>query len=191
MATLLISQGVPMILGGDEMPPDPARQQQRLVPGQRDQLGRLVDGPGPTPNSTASSTPADRPAEASSRPRGAGASFLRGSSDSPPDIAWHGFEPCKPDWSPASRSIALTLDGRRCDRPGVVDRDLYIAFHAHWLPHDFRIPASPSGRPWRLAVDTALPPPGDVSDADAGRVIPVGFAYPAEARSLIILVSEA
>ena len=39
MATLLISQGVPMILGGRRVPPHPERQQQRLVPGQPHELG--------------------------------------------------------------------------------------------------------------------------------------------------------
>ncbi len=41
LATLLLSQGVPMLLAGDEMRPHPARQQQRLLPGQRGDLARL------------------------------------------------------------------------------------------------------------------------------------------------------
>ena len=41
LATLLLSQGVPMLLMGDELGPHPARQQQRLLPGRRDQLVRL------------------------------------------------------------------------------------------------------------------------------------------------------
>ena len=41
LATLLLSQGVPMISHGDELGRTPGRQQQRLLPGQRDQLGRL------------------------------------------------------------------------------------------------------------------------------------------------------
>ena len=41
LATLLLSQGTPMLLGGDEFGPHPGRQQQRLVPGQRDLLVRL------------------------------------------------------------------------------------------------------------------------------------------------------
>ena len=41
LATLLLSQGTPMLLAGDEFGRTPARQQQRLLPGQRDQLGRL------------------------------------------------------------------------------------------------------------------------------------------------------
>jgi hypothetical protein len=38
LATLLLSQGVPMLLGGDEIGRTQQRQQQRLRAGQRDQL---------------------------------------------------------------------------------------------------------------------------------------------------------
>ena len=41
IATLLLSQGVPMILAGDEMGHTPGRQQQRVLPGQRTLLARL------------------------------------------------------------------------------------------------------------------------------------------------------
>ena len=41
LATLFLSQGVPMLLGGDEIAPHAARQQQRLLPGQRDLVVRL------------------------------------------------------------------------------------------------------------------------------------------------------
>ena len=45
LATLLLSQGVPMIRAGDELGHTQRRQQQRLLPGQRDHLARL--GPDP------------------------------------------------------------------------------------------------------------------------------------------------
>ncbi len=41
LATLLLSQGTPMLLAGDEFAPHAAGQQQRLLPGQRHQLGGL------------------------------------------------------------------------------------------------------------------------------------------------------
>ena len=41
LATLFLSQGVPMLLGGDEIGRTPGRQQQRVLPGQRDLLVRL------------------------------------------------------------------------------------------------------------------------------------------------------
>ena len=56
---------------------------------------------------------------------------------------------------------------------------------------DFRIPAAPSGRAWRRAVDTALPSPDDIVAEDRGPRIPVLQTYPVRAHSMIILVSEA
>ena len=44
MATLLLSQGVPMLAARRRGRPHPARQQQRLLPGQRDRLGGLGAG---------------------------------------------------------------------------------------------------------------------------------------------------
>ena len=44
LTTLLLSQGTPMLLGGDERGPHPARQQQRLVPGLRAVVVRLERG---------------------------------------------------------------------------------------------------------------------------------------------------
>ena len=45
LATLLLSQGVPMLLGGDELGRTQRRQQQRVVPGQRDLVVRLGRAP--------------------------------------------------------------------------------------------------------------------------------------------------
>ena len=51
LATLMLSQGVPMLLGGDELARTAARQQQRLVPGQRAVVVRVgpARGPGRAP----------------------------------------------------------------------------------------------------------------------------------------------
>ena len=65
-----------------------------------------------------------------------------------------------------SHSLAFALDGRRSDRPNLVDRDIYVAMNAYAEPLDFKIPAAPSGRPWRRVVDTALPSPDDIVDED-------------------------
>jgi glycogen operon protein len=114
-----------------------------------------------------------------------------GTSGPTPDIVWHGTEPLRPDFSAESRAIALALDGRRADRHPLVDRDFYMMFNASWEPLEFRVAASPTGRAWRRTVDTALPSPDDALGLDLGPVIPVLFSYRAQARSMVILVSEA
>jgi pullulanase/glycogen debranching enzyme len=44
LATVLLGQGTPMLAAGERNGPQPARQQQRLLPGQRDLLAGLVAG---------------------------------------------------------------------------------------------------------------------------------------------------
>ena len=95
----------------------------------------------------------------------------------PPEILWHGAEPAKPDFSPTSQSLAFALDGRRSDRPGVVDRDIYVAMNAHVTAVDFRIPAAPSGRAWRRFVDTGRPSPEDILEEGRGPRVPVNEPY--------------
>jgi isoamylase len=57
-------------------------------------------------------------------------------------------------------------------------------------PLDFKVPAAPSGRPWRRAVDTALPSPDDITEEDQGPRIAVRQLYRVQGHSLIILVSD-
>jgi len=53
-------------------------------------------------------------------------------------------QPRAADFSARSHSLAFALDGRRCDRPNVIDRDIYVAMNAWVGPLDFKIPAAPS-----------------------------------------------
>jgi glycogen operon protein len=189
MATLMVSQGVPMIMAGDEF--------------LRTQLGNNNAWCQDNPVGWVDWSLADR-----------NAGFLRftrmiialrkahpvlrrrtfftgGMGGQAPEILWHGVVPAKPDFSQDSRALAFALDGRRIDRPGPIDRDLYVAMNATGAPLDFTIPASPSGRPWRLRVDTALPSPYDIVEEDEGPRIALLELYRVEAHAMIILVSEA
>ena len=187
MATLLIAQGVPMILGGDEM--------------LRSQGGNNNAWCQDNPTSWVDWTLLEANAGfhrfvrelISLRLRHhvlRRRTFFAGPASPTPDIVWHGVTPCRPDWGPESRAIAFALDGRRSDRDEV-DRDLYVAMNAASTPITFRVPASPSGRPWRRAVDTALASPEDAVGLDQGPRVDVMHPYELAPRSMILLVSEA
>jgi isoamylase len=188
MATLLISQGVPMILAGDEF----------LRTQQGNNNAWCQDNPLGWVDWSLWETHADflrfsrlMIAMRRGHPVLRRRTFFSGErAGQPPEIVWHGVEPSRPDFGHHSRALAFALDGRRTDRPGVIDRDLYVAFNAWREPLGFRIPASPSGRPWRRAVDTALPAPEDITELDQGPWVPVLQVYPVRAHSMLILVSE-
>ena len=69
------------------------------------------------------------------------------------DIHWHGVEPFEPDFSFDSHSLAFSLDGRfngrELDPDYRIDTDFYVAMNAWREPLRFRIPPSPTRRPWR------------------------------------------
>jgi isoamylase len=186
MATLLISQGVPMILGGDELLRSQGGNNNAWCqdnPTSWVDWG-LVEENGDFLRFVKELISLRRDHHVLRR-----RTFFRGDKGHTPDIVWHGTAPCRPDWSESSRAIAFALDGRRSDRDRV-DRDIYVAMNSHWEPATFHIPASPSGRPWRRAVDTALPSPDDALALDEGPRIAVMQTYRLESRSMIILVSE-
>ncbi|MBN3760583.1 glycogen debranching protein GlgX [Burkholderia sp. Ac-20365] len=158
MATLFLSQGVPMILSGDEV----LRSQQgnnnsychdndmswfdwRSTEEQPDMLrfvGELI---------------ALRKRHASLRRR----RFLTG-TPSPghtlPDVVWHGERLNSPEWHDHnSRLLAFTLGG---EAPG--EPPLHVVLNMHDCSRQVALPAS-DGRIWRRIVDTSLESPQDIA----------------------------
>jgi isoamylase len=98
-------------------------------------------------------------------------------------LAWHGVKLDHPDWGDASRSLAFTLH----DYPG--DADMHVIVNAYWEPLEFELPPLNRGLHWHRVVDTGLDSPADVSEpVDEPRV--AGSAYPAESRSVVILIAK-
>ena len=153
MATLLLSQGTPMLLMGDEVGRTPARQQQRLLPGQRDRLARLEGHRRPRPRLHG--------VRARPHPHPHGAirccaptSFLHGQAiddKGTRNVVWYrpdGVEMDAGSWSdPNAKVVGLLL----CDREDA-------AAAAHSTPITSRSPSSfPApdvASAWQLRVDT-------------------------------------
>ena len=188
MATLLISQGVPMILGGDEFLRTQKGNNNAWC---QDNEVSWVDWSLAEKNADFLRFTRMMIALRLRHPVLRRKTFLNtGGTTRPPDILWHGVQPCDPDFSELSHAVAFSLDGRGSDRPGVVDRDLYVAMNAWYEPLTFHIPAAPSGRRWRRAVDTSFPSPEDILECDAGPIVPIQSEYRVGSRSMVILISE-
>ncbi len=110
--------------------PDPARQQQHLLPGQRAELARLAAAARPTPSCSASSSTASP----SARPtRRCGAAVHLGNADGEGiDLSWHGTRAWHADWSADDRTLAFMLRGP-ATRPGARGRRPHLRGHEHAL----------------------------------------------------------
>ncbi len=191
-ATLLLSQGVPMILAGDEFL---RTQQGNNNAWCQDNEVSWVNwhraeaaGEGADFLRFARLMIALRKRHPALRRR----EFFHGrgpNGDLQPDVIWHGVEPRRPDFSPLCRTLAFSLDGSLTGREP--DRDFYVACNAWTEAIEFRIPASPSGPPWRRVIDTAQPSPLDILELDEGPRVAADSKYPVAEHSLIVLMAEA
>ena len=71
------------------------------------------------------------------------------------DIEWHGIQPCQPKWNSPDTFIAFTLKQRD------VDHVLYIAFNAQGHDVSVHLPSPPKFKTWRWIANTANPSPQD------------------------------
>jgi glycogen operon protein len=108
-----------------------------------------------------------------------------------PDISWFDENGHSPDWDHIGYHLALRLDGSRAET--LADRDdsdFYIMLNADIDTQAFIItPAAPK-KEWFRAVDTGLTAPNDFLPPGTEKVLPLQHKYPVKARSLVILISK-
>jgi glycogen operon protein len=186
MATLLLSQGVPMLVAGDEFLRTQKGNNNAYC---QDNEISWVDWTLAEANKDFLRFVREMILLRKRHPALRRRTFLQGATAGRrPDIAWHGLEPDRPDFSATSRVLAYTLDGSQTGREP--DNDFYVAINGDWEPAPFVVPRAPSGRPWRRVVDTALAPPSDIVAEGAGPSVAAGANYTAQPLALVVFVSE-
>jgi isoamylase len=190
LTTLILSQGVPMLLGGDEF----GRTQHgnnnaycqdndlswfdwnHTDDGLRAFVTRLIQFRKEHPVFQRRRWFLGRP--------------LRGATVS--DIGWFkpdGEQMTDADWQSAfARTVGIFLNGRAIPTPNhrgdpIVDDSFYLLFNAHFEPMRFRLPKCPWGDRWEKVIDTNEPVP----DLRAHREWNAGDEVAVESRSIIVL----
>ncbi|MFI5184627.1 MAG: glycogen debranching protein GlgX [Vicinamibacteria bacterium] len=102
----------------------------------------------------------------------------------PPPVAWHGVKRGQPDWGHESRCLAMHLLG------GKSDDDLYLAANAYWEPQEFELPTLPAGKAWRRSVDTSLDPPHDIREPGDEAPLSRSTSYRVRPHSVVVLVAR-
>jgi glycogen operon protein len=101
-----------------------------------------------------------------------------------PDVSWHGCALGQPGFDdPSCRVLALTLAGLA---PG--ERDLHVIFNMESADLDFEVPPM-DGRAWLRCIDTARPSPLDIDDEPTGGEPVTGPSVRVQAHSTVVLVA--
>lgn len=107
-----------------------------------------------------------------------------------PDISWHGVMPWRPDWTPASRSLAFMLCGRHAASSGGPPHFIYVALNSFYKPLGFTLPVLPRGMRWLRFADTGLPSPDDISEPGAEQPLTSSKPYPLREWSAAIFIGK-
>ena len=108
-----------------------------------------------------------------------------------PDISWYNEKGAVPDWDKIGYCLALQINGRRADvLRDKDDADFFIMFNASLDPVTFYVTAAGDRKTWFRAVDTSLTSPNDILSAGSEVVLPNQHKYTVKARSMAILISK-
>lgn len=99
------------------------------------------------------------------------------------DISWHGCKLYSPGWyDPNARVIAFTLG----DFDG--ESDIHVMMNMYEGELDFEIPPI-EDRKWFRTVDTAQDSPEDIAEPDREKPV-TNSIYPVQGRSVVVLISR-
>ena len=180
IALLLLSQGVPMLLAGDEVLRTQGGNNNAWC--QDNPVSwfdwRLTETNGDMLNFVRQMIALRRRHPTLSRRH-----FLTGKPENGstrPDVAWHGAEPGSDPWDSGSRFLAFTLAG--C---GDKEEDLHVLINMSERSESVPIPTV-DGKRWHLAVDTGRDSPDDVVSR-AAQTAWTAPHYVSQPRSVVVL----
>ncbi|HEX7022068.1 MAG TPA: hypothetical protein VF171_04365, partial [Trueperaceae bacterium] len=107
-----------------------------------------------------------------------------------PDISWHGRQAWQPDWSEGSRTLAFMLCGRHARGGQEKDDCLYVAMNMDWRAHELELPVLPLPSAWRVFVNTGAPAGEDVWPPGTEPLLEPQSTFLAGPRSVAILMGS-
>jgi isoamylase len=107
-----------------------------------------------------------------------------------PDISWHGTQAWTADWSENSSVLAFMLCGKHARGGQAQDDYIYVAMNTHYDALWFNIPQLPAGIQWHLSVNTSMPSPQDIWAVGAEPALGDQHNILLGNRSVVILVGR-
>jgi glycogen operon protein len=188
MATLLLSQGAPMLTAGDEFLRNQGGNNNAWC---QDNEISWVNWDLAARNADFLRFVREMIALRKRHPALRRRSFFHGAGPKgtlEPDIIWHGVKPGSPDFTNTSTSLAFVLNGSKTGREP--DQDFYVICNANREPQNFRVPPTPLGRSWHRIVDTALASPLDIVPEPEGPKVRGGSTYLVVPFACVVMISE-
>jgi isoamylase len=191
MATLLLSIGTPMLLGGDEFRRTQAGNNNAYC---QDNETNWFDWRYLSIHADLRRFVKELLAFRMRHPAFRRPEFFTGQDaefNSTPDITWFDENGKSPDWALIDSRIAARIDGSKADiLADRDDNDFYLIFNAKAESAVFKVGPAPFARIWHRVADTSLPTPEDFTEPGAEPILVPQDEYAVAPRSFVLLISR-
>jgi glycogen operon protein len=82
------------------------------------------------------------------------------------DITWHGTKAWNADWSDTNRTIAFMLCGKHAKGGAVEDNYIYVAMNMDWKTLWFELPTLPQSMNWHIFANTGATTPSYLPETE-------------------------
>lgn len=107
-----------------------------------------------------------------------------------PDITFHGKQAWNADWSETSHLLAFMLDGGHAKNGFSVDNTIYVAMNMFWEPVSVELPQLPDDKNWYISVNTDMQAPFDFYGVSYEQKINDQKNIIVGPRSIVILIEK-
>lgn len=105
-----------------------------------------------------------------------------------PDVSWHGVRAWAPEAS--SLTLAVMYCGKHAKGGTLKDNTVYIAMNMHWEMHGFELPKLPNNEKWHVFSNTGMPPGEEIWELGEEPILDNQDYILAAPKSVIVLVAK-
>jgi isoamylase len=106
------------------------------------------------------------------------------------DITWHGTKAWNADWSNSSRTLAFMLCGKHARQGTAEDNYIYVAMNVHWQANSFELPGLPPGMNWHIFANTGMAASEDIWQPGTEPLLKNQSEILLGDRSVVILIGK-
>ena len=108
-----------------------------------------------------------------------------------PDISWYNEKGENPRWENPGPCLSMRIDGSRAEiLADKDDNDFFIMFNSSLETVNFVIAEAPENKIWFRAVDTSQKSPNDILLPGSEEALPLNVKYRVKSQSIVILISR-
>ena len=120
-------------------------------------------------------------------------SFYKGKTERKgeiPDIQWIGAKGDSLDWDKEGNTIGVLINGHFNDPEEHSDQDIFMMFNSENSPTWFEVPPAPNKGAWKVAIDTGRPSPDDIYPVGEEPLLKNGKKHHITQMSIAVLIAD-